>query len=56
MENVLEITTRQDNNVSITFMPVKYGIEKILEAGFTFKGDIISEIEGILNVCVEFIK
>ena len=55
-KNVLEITTGQDDSRSITPKPVKYSIEKIAEAGFTLKDDMISEIERTMHVCEGFIE
>ncbi len=55
-KEILEIQAGQDGRVSITPEPVKYSIDKIAEAGFTLKGDMISEIERTMHACEGFIK
>jgi UDP-glucose 4-epimerase len=55
-KEILEIKTGQDDSGSITPKPVKYSIEKIAKAGFTLKGDMISEIERTMYVCEGFVE
>ncbi|MEE9604561.1 MAG: SDR family oxidoreductase [Candidatus Scalindua sp.] len=55
-KEILEIQTGQNGRVSITTEPAKYSIDKIAEAGFTLKGDMISEIERTMHACEGFIK
>lgn len=55
-KNILEIKTGQDDNSPITSEPVNYSIEKIAKTGFILKGDMISEIEGTMDVCEGFRK
>ncbi len=45
------IDTVQDESDSITHVPVKYSIDKILKTGFSLRGDVTSEIKNTMNVC-----
>ena len=54
-KNEIKIKTKQDNNSLIISKPVKYDIKKLVETGFTLKGDMFYEIERTMELCKEFI-
>lgn len=51
----IDIIVNQDDN-SVIPNPFKFSIEKILETGFTLKGNLLYEIEKTMELCEEFIK
>jgi UDP-glucose 4-epimerase len=52
-KEIIEIKTKPDAN-SIISRPVKYSIEKLVETGFSLKGDMVLEIKKTMELCEEF--
>ena len=51
----IKIKTKQDDGNLIFSKSVKYNIEKLMQIGFTLKGDIFYEIDKTMDLCKEFI-
>jgi UDP-glucose 4-epimerase len=55
-KSILQIETGKNDNDSISSQPVKYSVEKIEQAGFALKDDMIAEIESTMHMCEGFIE
>ena len=53
-KDIIEIKRPLDNTKSTIPEPVKYSIKKIVQTGFSLKGDMILEIERTMDLCEGF--